>query len=302
MRPVQSRLVVEIAAQGQLQLAATACGLTQPAASRMLSEMETQLDQKLFERTPKGMEPTPAGALLARHARRIVEDHAQLAAEFADARAGHGGTVRVGAVTGPALGQLVPAVQWLKARSPRVDVSVEVATSNQLVQALGRGELDFALARLPGGLDDSSFEVESARDEIVRLLVRDGHPMLERGPVPLSALHRLPWILQERGMPIRRAIETAFHDDGLSSPENVITTSSLLVIVALLRESDAIAPMSQEVMDLMLDPPVSAGFRRLDPDRFLTVEPYLILRLRGREMPQAAALLFERVRTSIRHY
>lgn len=302
MRPAQSRLVHEVAQSGQLQIAATACGMTQPAASRMLSEIEAQLGTRLFIRTPKGMEPTPAGTLVAHHARRILHDHTLLSSDFAELSAGRGGTVRVGAVTGPALGQLVPAIRWLKAQAPSVDVSVEVAPSVTLVQALERGDLDFALARIPQNVDDRAFDIEPARDEIVRLMVREGHPMLGQGPVGVSALAQFPWILQDQGTPIRRAIEAAFHDEGRTSPADVTTTSSLLVIVALLRDSDAIAPMSQEVMDLMLLPPVSAGFRRLDLNRLLTVEPYLILRARGREMPRAAALLFDRVRESIRHF
>ncbi|WP_420342128.1 LysR family transcriptional regulator [Paenirhodobacter sp.] len=302
MRPVQSRLVVEIAEGGQLQGAASACGMTQPAASRMLAEIESQLGTRLFTRTPKGMEPTPAGALVVHHARRIIRDLARLSADFAEMRAGRGGSVRVGAVTGPALGQLVPAIRWLKARAPGVDVAVEVAPSQTLVQALERGDLDFALARLPPDVNDRAFEIEPARDEIVRMMVREGHPMLGRGPVPFSALGHLPWILQDHGTPIRRAIEAAFHDEGLGAPADVTTTSSLLVIVALLRDSDAIAPMSQEVMDLMLEPPVSAGFRRLELNRLVTVEPYLILRPRGREMSRAAELLFARTRDTIRHF
>lgn len=302
MRPAQSRLVLEVATHGQLQVAAVACGMTQPAASRMLAEIEAQLGVRLFLRTPKGMEPTPEGALIAHHARRIVHDHALMSAEFDEMAAGRGGAVRVGAVTGPALGQLVPAIRWLKARAPQIDVSVEVAPSGVLVQALERGDLDFALARLPPRVDDRAFELEPARDEIVRLMVRDGHPHLGRGPVSVRDLHGLPWILQDHGTPIRLAIDSAFHDEGLASPANVITASSLLVIVALLRETDSVAPMSQEVMDLMLDPPVSAGFRRLELNRLVTVEPYMILRAKGRTMPRAAEMLFDRVRASIRQF
>ena len=55
MRPVQSRLLVEIADSGQLQRAAQACAMTQPAASRMLADIEDRLGTVLFERLPKGM-------------------------------------------------------------------------------------------------------------------------------------------------------------------------------------------------------------------------------------------------------
>ncbi|KEP70111.1 LysR family transcriptional regulator [Thioclava dalianensis] len=300
LRPRQIQLVSEIRRHGQLQIAAEACGLTQPAASRSLGEIESLLGEKLFTRGPKGMEPTPAGLLVARHARRMINDLDQLSAQFTELRAGRGGTVRIGAVTGPALGQIVPAIRELKAASPLVEVSVDVAPSATLVPALERGDLDFALARLPPWMDDRAFHIEPARDESVRLLVRDGHPMLGAGPLGVRDLHHLPWILQNVGTPIRQAVDRAFHDAGLSSPPNVVTTSSLLAVVALLRDFDAIAPMAQEVIDLLLDAPVSAGFRQLPIDRAITVEPYMILTLRDRELPRASEKLLAIVRRSIR--
>ncbi|SLN60139.1 HTH-type transcriptional regulator GbpR [Aquimixticola soesokkakensis] len=299
LRPAQARLVAAIAEHGQLQVAASACQMTQPAASRMLAELERQIDAKLFARTPKGMEPTKAGQLVARHATRITHDLAQMAAEFSELRAGLAGSIRVGAVTGPALGRLVPAIQRLKAQAPSVDISVEVAPSVQLVQSLKRGDLDFVLARLPAYEDQRDFELEPARDETVQLMVRAGHPMLRGGPLSIGALHGFPWILQDRGAPIRHAIERAFHAEALPAPNNITTTSSLLVIIALLKDTNAISPMSQEVIDLLLDPPVSANLRKLDVVQNVTVEPYLILRARGRTLSRAAERLLGLVRETI---
>ncbi|NVO29286.1 LysR family transcriptional regulator [Donghicola sp. C2-DW-16] len=298
LRPAQARLISAVAAHGQLQVAAAACQMTQPAASRMLADMERNLRAKLFIRTPKGMELTPAGRVLVRHAERIANDLSQMAQEFDSLRGGQGGTIRVGAVTGPALGQLVPAIQRLKSDAPGVEISVEVAPSVQLMQALERGDLDFVLGRVPPSADWRDFEIEIAQDEVVRLLVRDGHPLLDR-PVGMAALKDLPWILQDRGTPIRAAIETAFAEEGLPSPQDVITTSSLLVIVALVSQSDAVAPISQEVVDMMLEPPVSANFKKLPLTRPVTVEPYQIVVKRHRTLPAAALTLLDLVRERI---
>ena len=76
--------------------------------------------------------------------------------------------------------------------------------------------------------------------------------------------------------------------------------ASLLAIIALLKDSDAVAPMSKEVIDLMLEPPVSADLRRLELDRLLTVAPYLIMQARGRVLPRAAERLLLLVQASIR--
>ena len=302
LRPPQARLISAIAESGQLQLAAQHCNMTQPAASRMLAGLESQLGMVLFERTPKGMEPTPSGHLLAQHAARLVHDLDRLAEEFNELKTGRGGIVRVGSVTGPAIGHLVPAIQRLKSEAPSLDISVEIAPSSTLVHMLERGDLDFALARLPPHMDRRDFAIEPARDEIVNLLVRDGHPLLGRGPQSLATLHGFPWILQDQGAPIRHAIETAFSDESLSRPDNIIATSSLLMIIALLPQSDALAPMAREITELMLKSPVSANFRTLELNRPITVDPYLILRSRGRIIPKSAERLLGYVRELIRQH
>lgn len=265
----------------------------------MLHDIEVHLGRKLFTRTPRGMEPTAEGHLIAHHAEIITDAQDRLAQAFDDLQVGRSGAVRIGAVTGPAIGEVVPAVNWLKSVSPAVDVTLEVGTSVELVRALMQGDLDFVLARVPPGVDDRDLLIEPARAEVVHFLVRQGHPLLGVAPISMDQLHGHLWVLQDRGMPIRRAVEVAFHDAGLTTPPNVVSASSLLVIIALLRGTDAIAPLSQEVVDLLLDPPVSANFCRLPLDWSVTVEPYMILRLRGRALSRAAQMTLEQVRKQL---
>jgi len=291
LRPVQARLIAAIAAHGQLQLAAQSCQMTQPAASRMLADLERGLETTLFLRTPKGMEPTPAGEMLARRAARIVLELRDMAQELRDLRDGHSGHVRVGAVTGPALGYVVPAIRALKQEAPGAEVSVEVGPSTTLVPALARGDLDFVLARVPPDLDRTDFEIEPAQHEIGALMVRDGHPMAAHGRVELPQLVDFPWILQQRGAPIRTAVDAAFAEAGCPTPRDVTTTSSLLVIMALMADTDSIAAMSREVTNLLLSERVGARFARLRLDTPLMIEPYLLLRARHRVLPPVALRL-----------
>lgn len=291
LRPAQARLIAEIAAHGQLQLAAQSCRISQPAASRMLADLERALGTALFLRTPKGMEPTQLGTIIARRAERIVLELQEMGQDLRDLRSGHAGRVRVGAVTGPALGCVVPAVRRLKEIAPRVDVFVEVAPSAALVQALARGELDFVLARLPPEHDRADFVIEPARNEVVSLMVRAGHPMSGREAVDLAQLSDYPWILQQSGAPIHTAVANAFAATGRPTPANVTTTSSLLVIMALLAETDAVAAMSREVTNLVVSDRVGARFDRLALRDRLEVEPYFLLRARHRVLPPVALRL-----------
>ncbi len=299
LRPVQLRLIAAIAQQGKLRLAADICGMTTPAASRMLADMETQLETDLFERRPKGMVPTPAGEVLVRHAGKLVHGVDQMAAEFGAHLGGKGGAVRVGAVTGGALAIVIPAILEMKRDSPQVDVSLDVSSSAQLMQGIERGAFDFTLSRL-GSYDYSrDLEIIPAQTESILLMVRRGHPLAGAGPVSLTDLRDALWTMQDRGAPIRHALEIAFHDEGVDLPENLIKTSSVVAIMALLRDSDVIAVITQEVADLLLSPPYGADLVLLETRKPIAIEPYYVLCPRDRRMSPAARGLLERIRARL---
>ncbi|WP_375175079.1 LysR family transcriptional regulator [Pseudooceanicola sp.] len=299
LRPVQLRLITAIARHGKLRFAADVCGMSTPAASRMLADMETHLGTDLFERKPKGMVPTPAGAVLAKHAAKLVHDVDQMAEEFAAHLGGKGGSVRVGAVTGGALAILIPAVLDLKRVAPKVDVSLDVSSSSQLMLGLERGDYDFTLSRVGSHDYSRDFDIIPAKTESILLMVRRGHPLADAGPVALSELQDALWTMQDRGAPIRHALEIAFHEEGIDLPETMIKTASVVAIMALLRDSDIIAVVTQEVADLLLSPPYSADLALLETVRPIAIEPYYVLCPKDRLISPAATRLLDLVKDRI---
>lgn len=284
LKPAQLRLIAAIAEYGQLQIAAGHAAMTQPAASRMLSEIERTLGTELFHRHPKGMEPTEIGKLVIRRAKAALREMHTLASEVRSLREGLGGSVNVGAVTGPAVGYLVPAIQKIKRTAPKAEITVDVAPSRKLLRDLAAGTLDFALARLLPEFDSRDFDIHPMRDEKILLLVRRTHPLAQAPLVTLTELADYEWVMQERGSPIRAAMTHEFGAVGLSEPGNIVNSSSLLLTIAYLSRSDAIAPISEEVVQLLTEAPINAGFTMLRIDRPLRVSPYFLLCLRGRRL------------------
>lgn len=291
LKPAQLRLIVEVAESGQLQMAAAATSMTQPAASRMLAEIERAVGAPLFLRQPKGMELTEIGAVMVRRARAMLREMRSMAAEVQALREGQGGAVRVGAVTGPAVGYLVPAIRAIKREAPDAEITVDVLPSRDLLRQLTAGEMDFALARVLPDFDSREFEIHPMRDEKVALLVRAGHPLARAPRVTFTELTDYEWIMQERGAPIREATLEAFGAVGLAEPGNIVNSPSLLLMIAYLSRSDAIAGMSEEVAQLLTQPPVSAGFAVLTMPREVRVSPYYMLNLRRRPLSPVAARL-----------
>ena len=291
LKPAQLRLIQQIAEHGQLQLAAETVGMTQPAASRMLAEAESLIGAQLFIRQPKGMEPTEIGRAVLRRANAILREMFSLAADVSALRSGAGGAVRVGAVTGPAVSYLVSAIREIKRDTPGADITVDIMPSRELLGYLAAGEMDFVLARILPEFDSQDFNILPMRDEKVAFLVRADHPLSRAGAVTMTALADQEWIMQERGAPIRTAALAAFANVGLPEPQNIVSSPSLLLTIAYLAQSDAVAPMSKEVAELLVEPPVAAGFRVLPVVQDIRVSPYYLLDLKRRPLSPLAMRL-----------
>ncbi|MCJ7874478.1 LysR substrate-binding domain-containing protein [Phaeobacter sp. J2-8] len=275
------RLVHAIAETGQISLAAQRLAITQPAASRTLSEVERLVGEPLFDRHSKGMRLTLIGEVVASHASTVVGDLEGIAQEVEAYRRGRAGVVRIGAVTGAAVGVVVPAVQNLKRTAKSATVSIDVAPSVDLMERLLRGDLDVVLCRMSRDMDSQLLQVRPGRVEELGYLVRAGHPLADRTGLGLGELAEFSWVIQGRGMPIREAVEQAFLNGGLAMPKDIVDTASLLVALACLHDSDAVAAVSKEVLNL-LDTGGGGRWATLNMKESLVLSPYQLVRKRDR--------------------
>ena len=284
LQPKHLNLIRSIAELGQLSLAAQELALTQPAASRMLGEIERYVGSPIFIRTPKGMEPTAVGSALARRAQNVLEEMREAAREVEAIQRGLTGKVRIGAVTGGAVGHVVPAIRALKAEASTVDIHVNVAPSGEMIRDLLSGQYDFVLGRIPAGIDARQFHVEGATMEEVEIVVHRTH---------------FPWVMQAPGTPLRQAVESVFIEEGVPIPRNIVNTTSLLVMIAMLASSNAIAPMSREVSDLLCRQTPVGDLTTLRLDTPIEVTPYHLITLSGKRLSPIAARLRELL---LRHF
>ena len=269
--------------------------MSQPAASRILAEVEAEIGAPIFARLPRGMEPTDLGASVLRRCARILAAYDDMDGEINRLRSGQAGKVRIGAVTGPAVGYVMPALRRIWEQAPDIEATIHVAPSVDLVRGLDERHFDFIIARLPLGHDASDLELTPARSERVALLVRKDHPLAGQRRCSLAELRLHEWVMQERGAPIRQAVENAFSRAGLGLPERVINSSSLLVALTALSEGNAITPQAQEVVDLLIQRHLGMGLATLDIEPDIMVEPYFIIRHRHHTAAPAVAQVYQHV-------
>lgn len=128
--------------RGSLLGAAKALRSTQPTVGRHVAELEAQFGVLLFERTGRGLLPTPTALRLAESARAMESAADQLARSVSGAEAGASGTVRITASQPVACILLPPVLAQMRQTLP--EVQVELVSSNEVSNLLRR-EADIAL-------------------------------------------------------------------------------------------------------------------------------------------------------------
>jgi DNA-binding transcriptional LysR family regulator len=290
------RLVAALADTGMVSAAAKAVGMTQPAASRRIAELESLLDAPLCDRVSRGVRLTPLGHALARHARSVLLHLAQTEREFADLRAGRRGAVAIGAVTGPAVEIVAPAMARVRAAAPGVEVDIRIEASNALARELLASRLDFIVARVPDELDPQAFETVTIGVEEARVLVRRGHPLLGRGPATLADVSDYEWVMQPRGTPLRRSVDTLFQAANVAPPDRFLTTTSIFLTMMLVAGSDALAPLAS-VAARFVGRDGAPGKLAILPTAFsIVVQPYSLIALRNRALSPAAQTVYDIIR------
>ena len=102
-----------------------------------------------------------------------------------------------------------------------------------------------------------------------------------------------PWVMQAPGTPLRQAVENVFIEEGAPIPRNIVNTTSLLVMIAMLASSNAIAPMSREVSDLLCRQTPVGNLTTLKMETPIEVTPYHLITLNGKRLSPVAARLRE---------
>lgn len=246
-------LLVELGRHGSILHAAQAANLTQPAASKLLSELEHALGVPLFERLPRGVQATRYGEVMIRRAGAALAEMDAAHQELMELQSGLSGRVAVGSVMTPSTGLLPEAVQLLKRTHARVQVAITVDTSKLLIQRLRNGELDLVIGRILDTESAAELSFEPLTDEPHSLIVRTGHPLLGRGDLQLPDLARKGWILPPPGSILRDRLTALFLSQGLDQPQETVETISLPVIAKLLMGSDMLAPLPEEMVQTYLD-------------------------------------------------
>lgn len=234
------QLLVAVADEGNLRRAAADVGLSQPAATQALSELEDLLEVPLFERHAKGMRLTPAGTALIPVIRHALEALQASTESLAALREGVSGLLRVGVITAVASAVLGERVLAFCARHPAMRVELVEHSAVHLLQELQAGTLNLVLCRRPVPVP-SRLHFERLRADEACVIAGPGHPLARRRGLTLEDGLEYPWMRPPRVVWIREVFDELFQNAGDTLTLHPVSTASLGPLPEILRDNRTLA-------------------------------------------------------------
>lgn len=279
-------IILAIEHHGSLMRAAESLYVTQPALSRALREAETDIGAALFERTSHGMIPTKAGRAALEHASAIVGHIEILDRRMSELSSHQAGSVSIGAhVTGA--NSIVPmAVGHLLAQRPQINVTISEAPPAALIERLERGTLDMLVGRMTEHESTAQLELIPLYSESYRIVASATDAAFDPQTATLEELVDRPWVVPLQGTPLRDMWETAFRQQELPLPTQVVEcgspapTSTLVVhygFLGVLPESMVRDDRRMTMLPLKLSDDLNRVGLMLMPERPITDAAQLMI-------------------------
>lgn len=221
--------------------------VSQPAVSRMLTEVESMLGLQVFDRSSRGTVPTPGGVVLLRFARAVLADYERARDEIRAVESGAAGRTRVGSMVVAMPVLLARAVTLLKKTAPQATVLVEEGDLARLLPQLRLGEIDLFVGRLEPGYAAPDLVTESLFNEPMVAVVRPAHPLARKPRPKWSDLVSLPCVVPPPWASLRVKLEQQFFKHRLQPPVDIIETASFLALSTFVQQRDAVAFVAKSV-------------------------------------------------------
>lgn len=239
-----------VAELGSFTRAATYLSVVQPALSRQIRALETEVGQNLFERNGRGVILTEAGKRLLEHARGILTQVDRARQDLADHRAADAGHLVIGLP--PSLGRsiTVPLVAAFRAHFPKASIATVEGLSTYILEWLAVGRVDCGI--LYNAAPAPQLDLVPLCEEPLYLMsaraagsVRANGAARKATAVPLPDLAQFPLIIPSRPHAMRMAVEHALASVG-GKIQVALEIESISAIIELVGQGygHAVLPMT----------------------------------------------------------
>lgn len=281
-----------IAREQNMTTAADTLHVTQPTLSRQMSDLENSLGKKLFTRTNRQTLLTEDGMFLRKRAEEILSLIERTEKEFRSTAQDVYGEIYIGAGETPIMSMIANAALNLHEQHPHIQYHLYSAITDDILEKLNRGLLDFALLVEP--VDKEKLEYISIfQKDRIGILVRDDSPYAEKQTVTKDDLKGMPLLISSRnfGVGYTWADRLKLHPTEM----NIVGTGNLIYNIAFMVQKGIANAICIEGLDNISE------YTHL---KFVPIEPvttlnYIFAWKKYQILSQAEELFLEKIRAEL---
>ena len=241
MTLVQLRHLLSLADTGSFSKSAAALFLTQPALSRSIRALETELGQPLFDRIGRRSEPTPFGREVVQRARQLVDAADDLRQSGPQMARGLAGTLRIGLGSGPGAMLMTPLLVHMATQHPGLHLQIARGRTDLLERSLRERALDALVVDVRSLRPAPDLQLAQTCELRGAFLCRRGHPLArKRSALRFDQLRAYPIASTPLSDEVARMLVEHYGPD--AHPDRCVTLrcEELPSLVDLARHSDAV--------------------------------------------------------------
>jgi DNA-binding transcriptional LysR family regulator len=280
---------------GSMAKAAAQLGLTQPAVSDIVAGLEQMFAVRLFDRNPRGVEPTIYAHALLKRGRAAFDELRQGIKDIAFLSDPTTGELRIGCPASVLGGGVSLAVERFSRRYPRVVLRFDEVTSpGSDFPSLRRREHDLVLARIARPLvDEDDLDVELLFQDPLLVAADLGSKWGRRRKIDPAELVDASWILTAFDTLVYASVAEAFQARGLAMPKIDVVALSGLLRMHLLARGPFVTAVPSSLLRFNAD---RLSLKILPVDLHIRGYPVAILTLKKRVLSPLVGLFIEHVR------
>jgi DNA-binding transcriptional LysR family regulator len=239
---------------GSMGKAALELGVSQPAVSEVIANLEHALGVRLLDRTPQGAEITVHGAALDRRVLAAFDELKQGVKEIELLSDPTAGEVRIGCPESISAAILQPICETLIRKHPRITLDVDTVNTLSFAQKLRNRSLDIVMARGGWPLEDAhlvtDFNVETLYEDELVIVAGDRSEWAGRRKINISELRDERWILTSGDRWNYQVIAAAFKLRGIEMPQINLKTISVHLRAHMVATGNFVTTFPRSVVDL----------------------------------------------------
>lgn len=246
MKLTALRALVATIQEGSMRGAARRVGVSQPALTKLVRELEIELGAPLLVRTSKGVEPTAQGKVLFDHALRVSKELVAAAEQIQQLGGQMRGDLNVAAVPVAVMLLIPETLRTFCREFPEIRMRVSEELFIEQLQRLRNGEVHIALSGIPEGLSSGEFVTEKLIETEMVVVVRKGsrHERTRR----LEQLADARWVYTNVATDTGYAARL-FESHGMPAPPVGAVVNSTLTLMSLVATGDYVGLMPRQAVD-----------------------------------------------------